>query len=214
MKADALPIGSSRQLAQVRARYVESAQLGFQVKVNVDRLAIVVDDPHHARARNVLVEPRYHARGADADSGPQAGPAHIRGRQPHQSGYGGVRRQSASYRSGDSVRHSHHNDELGRPERSSGGDQVDFRFTVSNPGTLALTDVQVDSALPDGLHFEGASGGGAIDAETGIRSLGVERRSGSWCVNHAGGHGNDCRSWPVGKQRMLGGTRRSRKRGH
>ena len=81
MNADALAIGSSRHLAPVHVRYVEKAQLRRQVKVHVGRLAIVVDDPQHAPARNVLMQPRHHARGADADSGPQAGPALQVGKQ-------------------------------------------------------------------------------------------------------------------------------------
>jgi len=47
-------------------------------------------------------------------------------------------------------------------------DQIDFTHTVTNPGTVALTDVQVESALPDGLSFVNASGGGAIDPDTGF----------------------------------------------
>ena len=47
------------------------------------------------------------------------------------------------------------------------GDAVDLSYTVANPGTVPLVDVQVASALPDGLAFVSATNNGAVDPGSG-----------------------------------------------
>jgi uncharacterized repeat protein (TIGR01451 family) len=47
------------------------------------------------------------------------------------------------------------------------GDQVTFTYTVTNPGTVALTDLEVGSALPDGVDYVSATSQGAVDGATG-----------------------------------------------
>jgi uncharacterized repeat protein (TIGR01451 family) len=54
------------------------------------------------------------------------------------------------------------------PSVATVGDSVDFTYTVTNLGTVALADVQVASALPAGLNFVSASSGGAIEPQTGF----------------------------------------------
>jgi uncharacterized repeat protein (TIGR01451 family) len=56
------------------------------------------------------------------------------------------------------------------------GDSVDFTYTVTNAGTVALADVHVASALPGGLSFVSASSAGAVEPETGY--IAWELRSG------------------------------------
>ena len=53
------------------------------------------------------------------------------------------------------------------PNQGQVGDTVDYSYTVTNDGTVPLTDVQVDSTLPTGVTFVNASGGGSVDPDTG-----------------------------------------------
>jgi uncharacterized repeat protein (TIGR01451 family) len=53
------------------------------------------------------------------------------------------------------------------PNQGLVGDTVNFSYTVTNDGTVPLTDVQVDSTLPSGLNFVSAGDGGSVDLDTG-----------------------------------------------
>src|SRR5207248_11342076 len=48
------------------------------------------------------------------------------------------------------------------------GDSVDFSYTVSNPGPVDLTDLQVESELPGGLNVMSVTSAGAVDPDTGF----------------------------------------------
>jgi uncharacterized repeat protein (TIGR01451 family) len=43
------------------------------------------------------------------------------------------------------------------PSAATVGEPVNFTYTVTNPGTVALTDVLVASALPGGVNFVSAT---------------------------------------------------------
>jgi hypothetical protein len=47
------------------------------------------------------------------------------------------------------------------------GDSVNLAFSVTNTGSVDVTDLNVASALPSGLIYESASGAGAVSADTG-----------------------------------------------
>ena len=53
------------------------------------------------------------------------------------------------------------------PNQGQVGDTVNYSYTLTNDGTLPLTDVQVDSTLPSGVTFVSANDGGSVDPDTG-----------------------------------------------
>ena len=53
------------------------------------------------------------------------------------------------------------------PSTAQVGQPVEFTYTVTNPGTVSMTDVQVESALSGGVNFVSATSGGAVEPETG-----------------------------------------------
>jgi uncharacterized repeat protein (TIGR01451 family) len=53
------------------------------------------------------------------------------------------------------------------PSVAQVGESVDLNYTVTNPGTVPLVDVQVEAALPDGLTFVSASSGGSVEPDSG-----------------------------------------------
>ena len=54
------------------------------------------------------------------------------------------------------------------------GDPVSFTYTVTNPGTVPLTDLQIESALPSGLSFVSATSQGAVNGDTGYVEWALE----------------------------------------
>ncbi len=54
------------------------------------------------------------------------------------------------------------------------GDPVSFTYTVTNPGTVPLTDLQIASALPSGISYVSASSQGAINRDTGYVEWALE----------------------------------------
>jgi uncharacterized repeat protein (TIGR01451 family) len=61
-----------------------------------------------------------------------------------------------------------------QPSAALVGDPVNFTFTVTNPGTVPLTDVQVGSALPNGVDYVSANSQGAVNPATGYVEWAIE----------------------------------------
>ena len=53
------------------------------------------------------------------------------------------------------------------PSQGQVGDTVTYSYTVTNDGSVPLTDAQVDTTLPSGIIAGSANDGGTVDANTG-----------------------------------------------
>ena len=53
------------------------------------------------------------------------------------------------------------------PSTATVGDAVNFTYSVTNPGTVALSQVLIGSALPVGVNLVSATSSGSVDQDTG-----------------------------------------------
>ena len=98
--------------------------------------------------------------------------------------------------------------EFGPAQRSTRGDPVNFTYTVTNPGSAPLTDIQIGSALPDGVDYLSANSQGTVNPATGHVEWAIDGGLAPGSVNSAVGVGHDCQPWRMDESRVHRGTRR------